>query len=743
MVAVGARFLELWEARRGPWFALRTRRILHLAALGLALGAIARHVRARPVLRVRDGLAQHLRARARDRGARARGAARPGLLPCSAARCPTPPTPRRAARARGRGRGARGSTCSRRRRCSPWCCRAPCSPPRAHAAPPHRAGARARARRPLLRRDPGAGARDPGRAREAGDRERGARGVRALRRRPRCASSRRVLYDRRVVPLLERFRERAAAASTPSRRASARRAPPSSPSSRPHTRRAPSAPSRRGSRATCSSACAPISCCRRLARGASAPRRTRSPGAQRAPASAAACRASSRRDFGAAVTLAVGAVAGTLSGGFGAHLGTAILVALLHTTGRWASCSARSAGALVAAGALVVGRARVRPGACAARRCPAVAVRLALRRARFERLVAQRPRALRGERARAGRREARAAHRRAGRPGLGAREAAAGPRYTDRMTITDGTELVDPHAYARTGYPHATWARLRRESPVHWCEPARAGAVLGGDAPRAHLRDLEAAGPVPERQGHRARHARGRPRASRAARRAPSTRCRPSSRWTRRSTASSARWRAPGSRRTRSARIDEAVEASARRLVDRLYDAQVNGEGALRLRDGGRGAASAAHPLHHPRRAAGRRAAHPAPHAAALRRATTRSSSARGGRPRAGHPQPRHRVPPVLRQDHRRPAREAARRPRERARQRRDRRRAHGRRRDARLLPDHLHRRPRHHAQRARRRHARADRAPGRAREAAPRSEGRSSPTRSRRSCAGPRPSTT
>ena len=39
------------------------------------------------------------------------------------------------------------------------------------------------------------------------------------------------------------------------------------------------------------------------------------------------------------------------------------------------------------------------------------------------------------------------------------------------MRITDGTELIDPFAYARSGYPHELWARLRRESPLHWCEP--------------------------------------------------------------------------------------------------------------------------------------------------------------------------------------------------------------------------------------------------------------------------------
>ncbi|MBK7951228.1 MAG: cytochrome P450 [Deltaproteobacteria bacterium] len=33
-----------------------------------------------------------------------------------------------------------------------------------------------------------------------------------------------------------------------------------------------------------------------------------------------------------------------------------------------------------------------------------------------------------------------------------------------------GPELFDPEAYARDGYPLATWARLRREDPVHWYE---------------------------------------------------------------------------------------------------------------------------------------------------------------------------------------------------------------------------------------------------------------------------------
>jgi len=33
-----------------------------------------------------------------------------------------------------------------------------------------------------------------------------------------------------------------------------------------------------------------------------------------------------------------------------------------------------------------------------------------------------------------------------------------------------GIEIIDPGCYAAYGYPHAAWARLRREAPVHRCE---------------------------------------------------------------------------------------------------------------------------------------------------------------------------------------------------------------------------------------------------------------------------------
>ena len=93
------------------------------------------------------------------------------------------------------------------------------------------------------------------------------------------------------------------------------------------------------------------------------------------------------RDFATAVSLAVGAVAGTLSGGFGAHLGAAILVTLLHTSGPVGFLIGALGGALVAAGALIAGRARVSE-AVRDVSLPGFVVRLALRSKRFERLVA-------------------------------------------------------------------------------------------------------------------------------------------------------------------------------------------------------------------------------------------------------------------------------------------------------------------------------------------------------------------
>jgi cytochrome P450 len=39
------------------------------------------------------------------------------------------------------------------------------------------------------------------------------------------------------------------------------------------------------------------------------------------------------------------------------------------------------------------------------------------------------------------------------------------------MSITDGSDLIEPAYYGAHGPPHETWTKLRRSSPVHRCEP--------------------------------------------------------------------------------------------------------------------------------------------------------------------------------------------------------------------------------------------------------------------------------
>ena len=39
------------------------------------------------------------------------------------------------------------------------------------------------------------------------------------------------------------------------------------------------------------------------------------------------------------------------------------------------------------------------------------------------------------------------------------------------MAITDGFDLISPVSYGERGVPHDVWTRLRRESPVHHCDP--------------------------------------------------------------------------------------------------------------------------------------------------------------------------------------------------------------------------------------------------------------------------------
>jgi cytochrome P450 len=47
----------------------------------------------------------------------------------------------------------------------------------------------------------------------------------------------------------------------------------------------------------------------------------------------------------------------------------------------------------------------------------------------------------------------------------------ADARLHDQPDVVDPMVLVDAARYATDGYPYAAWAALRRESPVHWCEP--------------------------------------------------------------------------------------------------------------------------------------------------------------------------------------------------------------------------------------------------------------------------------
>jgi cytochrome P450 len=146
------------------------------------------------------------------------------------------------------------------------------------------------------------------------------------------------------------------------------------------------------------------------------------------------------------------------------------------------------------------------------------------------------------------------------------------------MAITDGTELLDPQRYATRGYPHEIWTRLRRESPVHWCEPAELVPFFAVTK-HAHISEisrqpdafLSGKGIVPATREVAERIARGE--------RGPFDMMQtiitmdPPKHRKYRKVASP--WFTPHGLE----RIDGTVKASARRLVDRLYDAQRNGEG--------------------------------------------------------------------------------------------------------------------------------------------------------------------
>src|SRR5262245_25172504 len=147
------------------------------------------------------------------------------------------------------------------------------------------------------------------------------------------------------------------------------------------------------------------------------------------------------------------------------------------------------------------------------------------------------------------------------------------------MELTDGRELVDPHAYARAGYPHALWTELRRESPVHWCEPpvlmpfwaVTRHALICEVSKRPELY-RSGKGILPATRQAAARSARGE-RSPLDSMQTIITMDPPKHRVFRRVASPHLSPRAI-------ANLDAVVQASARRLVDRLYDAQVAGEGA-------------------------------------------------------------------------------------------------------------------------------------------------------------------
>jgi cytochrome P450 len=146
------------------------------------------------------------------------------------------------------------------------------------------------------------------------------------------------------------------------------------------------------------------------------------------------------------------------------------------------------------------------------------------------------------------------------------------------MPITDGSELVDPQGYARSGYPHALWKRLRRESPLHWCEPPEL-VPFWAVTRHAHICEiskqpdlfLNGKGIIPATREVAERLARGEKGAFDAMQ-TIITMDPPKHRKFRKVASP---WFTPHAM----GRLDEAVEASAQRLVDRLYDAQVGGEG--------------------------------------------------------------------------------------------------------------------------------------------------------------------
>jgi len=382
-VAVGTRFLELWEGAARPWFALRTRRVLHLGALGFALGAIA-GMYVRGLFFEYEMVWRSTFVREPETVARVLQVL---LAPADALlRWPAPDAADAAALLAPEGAGA-----------APWIHLLAATALIVVVVP--RAFLAWRAARRLQRVGPAlalgldapyfaailAQAREiqVGRVKEeigSAVRHECARFGDGL-----AAFVAEGLFDRRIVPLLEAFRSeggRVDALEARIREACTAFEPELAAHMQVAERAFEEGLARDVLERVRPDIVLPPASSGRLA-----------PTARELPAHSVRgvggeVSGKLSRDFGTAVALAVAAVAGTLSGGFGAHLGTAIVVVLLHTTGPVGFLIGALAGALAAAGALVAGRARVNEAVRSAS-LPGAVVRLVLRRARFDRLVAQ------------------------------------------------------------------------------------------------------------------------------------------------------------------------------------------------------------------------------------------------------------------------------------------------------------------------------------------------------------------
>jgi hypothetical protein len=379
-VAVGTRFFELWERAARPWFALRTRRVLHLAALGLALGAIA-GMYVRGLFFEYEMVWRSTFVREPETVARVLQVL---LGPaCALLGWPPPDVPAAEALLAPEGVDA-----------APWIHLLAATALLAVVLP-----------RALLAASASARLRRVGPALELGLGDAYFRGILAQAReiqvgrvkqeigsavREECARfadglARFVtegLYDRRIVPLLERFRAEGGPVDALEARIREECAA-FEPELAAHVKSAERAFEEDLARDVLERVrpdlVLPPAGAGRLGTAA------RELPAHSVREVGGDVAAKLTRDFGTAVTLAVAAVAGSLSGGFGAHLGTAIVVVLLHTTGPVGFLIGALAGALAAAGVLVVGRARVNEAVRGAS-LPGFVVRLALRPARFERL---------------------------------------------------------------------------------------------------------------------------------------------------------------------------------------------------------------------------------------------------------------------------------------------------------------------------------------------------------------------